>query len=162
MDLSLRTNFTLTCAGPTGSGKTTWLGNLIRCAPTLYDVPPGPFYYFYKIWQDKFAEMERDYGVHFVEGICSMNWLRKHIKPRENATIIIDDLARDLSQDTAEIFGVGAHHFGCNVCFVTQNLFEKNPAFRNISLNSRNVTSSNYVIFTVQPFFLLCQNKTAT
>ena len=120
MDLSLKTNFTLTCAGPTGSGKTSWLHNLIRNAASIYDAPPGPFYYFYKIWQDKFEEMERDHGVHFVEGMCSMDWIRKHIKPHGNATVILDDLVRDLSQDTAEIFGVGSHHLGINVVFITQ------------------------------------------
>jgi hypothetical protein len=81
--------------------------------------------------------MELDHDVIFHQGMCSMQWCEKNIKKTDNATIILDDLARDISADTAEIFAVGSHHLKMNVCLVVHNLFEKNIAFRNISLNSR-------------------------
>lgn len=75
--------------------------------------------------------------ANFVQGIPSMDWIKQHISPKENATLILDDLGRDMSSDTAEIFSVGSHHGGVNVCFAIHNLFDKNKAFRQISLNTR-------------------------
>lgn len=81
--------------------------------------------------------MEDQHGVIFHEGMCTMNWIKKNISSNENATVILDDLARDMTEDTSEIFAVGSHHLGLNVILIVHNLFEKKPAFRNISLNSR-------------------------
>lgn len=116
------------------AGKTHFLQELIRKAPEIYDTRPGPVYYFYRVYQAKFREMPL---VHFIEGMCTFEWLRKNVSPRSNATIILDDLGRDMTEDTSEIFSVGSHHVGCNVCLVVHNLFDRNRAFRNISLNTR-------------------------
>lgn len=66
-----------------------------------------------------------------------MKWIDDNVKKDENATLILDDLGRDMNADTAEIFSVGSHHKSCNVCFVVHNLFDSNKAFRQISLNTR-------------------------
>lgn len=136
-DLTLRCNYTMTLAGPTGSGKTTFIEHLIKSAPAMYDVKPGPFHYFYKVHQKKFEQIEQQHGVIFHDFMCTMSWIKKHISPHENATIILDDLARDMTADTAEIFSVGSHHFSVNIIIICHNLFDRNPAFRTISLNTR-------------------------
>lgn len=133
--LTLRNSFTMCLAGPTGCGKTVFLDNMIRNADTLFSKKPGPVYYFYKLYQDKFRDMES--YVNFVEGMCTMDWIRANVKEGQNTVLILDDLARNMSEDTSEIFSVASHHMDCNVCLVVHNLFDKNKAFRNISLNSR-------------------------
>lgn len=137
VDFSFRCPFTLSCAGPTGAGKTSFLQRLISNSPKAYNKAPGPFFYFYNVHQPVFLEMERDFNVTFIQGMCTMDWIREHIDPTNNATIILDDLGKEITADTAEVFSVASHHFSCNVALIIHNLFNKNKNFRDISLNSK-------------------------
>lgn len=69
-----------------------------------------------------------------------MDWVREHLKEEDNSTLVIDDLSRQMNQDTSEIYSVASHHYACNVILVVHNLFDQNPAFRNISLNAKYLT----------------------
>jgi hypothetical protein len=56
---------------------------------------------------------------------------------RESGSIIvIDDFAQQLNKDTIDIFSRISHHTNSVIILLTQNLFSKNPVFREISLNS--------------------------
>ena len=50
---------------------------------------------------------------------------------------IFDDLASGLDKNTVEIYNVLSHHLKANVAFVVHNLYDRNPLFRQISLNSK-------------------------
>ena len=72
----------------------------------------------------------------------------------------MDDLLRQVTGETAELFTVGSSRYGINVIFITQNLFDKNPHFRAISLNCkyvcirknpRDTSSINYFARQVAP-----------
>lgn len=139
-NVQLKTPFTLLVCAPTKSGKSTFVSNILREAGNpsqLYDRPPGPIYYFYNLWSPTFDQM-KDEGVveRFIQGNCSMAWLKDNITPGENSTVVVDDQAADVAKDTAQLFAVGSHQMDCNFIFLAQTTFSKNRYFRDVSLNS--------------------------
>ena len=131
-DLRLANPFCMLVAGSSQTGKTRWVADLLRSAGTLYARPPGPVHYFYREWQRLFDGMG---GAHFHQCLPTMAAL-KDVAHR-NATVVIDDMVHHITRETAELFTVGASRYGVNVIFITQNLFEKSPHFRTISLNCK-------------------------
>ena len=124
-------------SGPSNSGKTTFVKNLLVRRNVLYDKPPRKVFWFYKVYQHTYDDMLRLNIVHeFIEGMCTMDWLEANLNDEDNCTIVMDDMAMEATEDTAKIFSVGAHHAKVNVIFICQNLFTRNKYFRDISLNS--------------------------
>lgn len=133
-DLTLRCPFTAVVSGGTGSGKTTFLSRVILNAQSLYNKNPGPMFFFYNIWQPLYDELKDK--VTFIQGMCTMKWIKENIVPGTNATLFLDDLGSQLTDDTSEIFTVASHHYSTNIWFLVHNLFQKSGPFRTISLNS--------------------------
>ena len=133
LDLRLKTPFTMLVSGPSSSGKTTFCRRLLENRHSIFTKASGKVFWFYKVYQPIYTSMLQ-LGVvdEFEEGMCSMEWLAEH----RNSTIVVDDQALDVSEDTSKIFSVGSHHYNVNVIFICQNLFTKNRHFRDISLNS--------------------------
>jgi energy-coupling factor transporter ATP-binding protein EcfA2 len=137
LDLRLKCPFTLLVAGPSGCGKTSFIHRLLAQNDQLYNKPPGKVYWFYRVYQKVFDTMKY-FGVvdEFIQGMVTMEWIKENVT-EPNSTIVIDDLAGEISVDTATIFTVGSHHYNVNVILVCQNLFTKNPSFRDISINTQ-------------------------
>ena len=93
-------------------------------------------YWFYKVYQDVYGRM-LELGIvdEFVQGIVTMEWVKNNIDMTNN-TVVIDDQALEATEDTAKLFSIASHHYTLNIIFICQNLFTKNKAFREISLNS--------------------------
>lgn len=134
-DMRLRNPFTMLVAGPSSSGKTTFVAKVAEMRDQLYDQPAGRVYYFYRVWNESFETM--NFVHEFVEGMCTMDWLRENINPEANDTVIIDDMAGEVDADTERIFAMGSHHMKTNVILLCQNLFTRNKHFREISINSK-------------------------
>lgn len=135
LDLRLKCPFTMMVSGPSSSGKSTFVKELVLRRSVLYNEKPGKVFWFYKVYQDMYNEMIQ-LGIvdEFVEGMCTMDWLKEN--STENCTVIIDDMALEVTDDTAKLFSIGSHHHKANIIFISQNLFSKNNYFRDISLNS--------------------------
>lgn len=74
--------------------------------------------------------------------------------------VIIDDQALSVNKDIATIFTVTARHSHVSLIFLTQNLFSKQPFFRDISLqasyfilfkNPRDTSSIRYLANQISP-----------
>jgi len=130
---ALRTPFTSLLVAPSQAGKTTFIEKILENADKLYDRKPGKFYYFYKVWQKKYETMNAE----FISGMCTMNWLKENLNGQTNCTIVLDDVADQMTSDTAVLFSVGSHHYDVNILLLLHNLFDKNKAFRQVSLNTR-------------------------
>ena len=136
LDLRLKCPFTMLVSGPSNCGKTTFAKNVLLKRRTKYNKTPGKVYWFYKVYQSQYDRM-LELGIvdEFVEGLVTMEWIKDNIE-MTYCTIVIDDMALEATEDTAKIFSIASHHYNLNVIFICQNLFTKNRAFREISLNS--------------------------
>ena len=135
-DLRLKCPFTMLISGPSNCGKTTFCKRLLRNRNSIYNVKPNRVYWFYKTYQPSYDEMLQDGIVNeFVQGLPTIDWIDENIN-LPNCTMVIDDMALEVTDDTAKIFSIASHHYNLNVLFITQNLFTRNNAFRYISLNT--------------------------
>jgi hypothetical protein len=138
LDLRFKTFFRILVTGPAGSGKTHWVRNFIKHRQQLMDVTPKKVIYYYRVWQESYAEMQNETpSIEFKSGIPSAEEIEELGIYREQGgtLLILDDQLDRVSQDMSNIFLVMSRHSGVNVIFLSQMIFPKNPYFRDISRN---------------------------
>jgi septin family protein len=69
VEVALRSPFTMMVAGPTGSGKTRLLVDLISQASEITDLPPSDIIYCFSKWQTIYDVLEEKYNVKFYKGL---------------------------------------------------------------------------------------------
>ncbi|MEM8728056.1 MAG: hypothetical protein AAGE99_05040 [Chlamydiota bacterium] len=123
-------------AGSSQTGKSFWVRDFLKRADQLYRRKPGPIVFFIKEWQPLFEDMSRtNPAIEFRREMPDMTVFKGIAF--QNATVVIDDLLHQVTAETAELFTVGCSRYDVNIIFITQNLFDKNPHFRTISLNCK-------------------------
>ncbi len=121
--------FTCIVAGPSQSGKTTWLVQLLRYRNQLFDKPPERIVYCYKRYQSQFDEMKRwAPQMEFVQGIPPDLDSDSFIDSRARNLLILDDLMRPAGKNDAidELFTEGSHQRNLSVFLLVQNFYHKN------------------------------------
>lgn len=140
-DMRLRFPFSWYLSGASKSGKTTKVLNFLRSHKTMTDNPECEnIIYCYKEWQDGFEKIS-DEGVvtEWIQGLPQMHELKEKLASHKDSggcILVIDDFGSQISLPYVDLFTVISHHNRCCVLLLNQNLFSKNPAFREISLNS--------------------------
>jgi hypothetical protein len=132
--------FTMIVAGPTMSGKSTWIKNLLLLNKQLISPAPERILWIYKRWQPLYDELKYWIpSMKFIQGITEDIKTDKFINSRERTLLIIDDMMKDATQDKeiCELFTEGAHHRNLSVICIMQNLFNKGKENRTMSLNSQ-------------------------
>ena len=114
-------------SGPTGSGKSFFVKNLI--VHNMYTPRPEQVIYCYGVYQPLFKTLK---NVIFEEGLPS------YLNEIQNALIIVDDLMSELGSDQrlSKLFTRGSHHRNISIIFIVQNIFHQAKEMRNINLNS--------------------------
>lgn len=139
-DMRLKFPFTWLVCGGSGCGKTTHILNFLSNKLKLIDSSTDPMIvYYYNQWQPAFSEFEKRSIVNsWVSGAPSLSDITERITPyiSRGSIVVIDDFAHKLTSDIIELFTVVSHHSNCGVILLSQNLFDKNPIFRQLSLNS--------------------------
>ena len=140
MDLRFKAPFSWLLAGGSGCGKTTKCVNFLKSHDKLIDTGKcDNIIYFYNQWQPSYDELESSMDIQWIEGVPTMNRIRELTLSHKNSggsIVIIDDFMSSLDKSLIELFTVYAHHGNCSTIFLSQNLFDKNPHFRTVSLNS--------------------------
>lgn len=135
LSLELVNPFTMLIAGPTKSGKTSFVEKLVLHADEFYSSPPNKIIYYYNQVEPVYKGLQSKV-FEFVEGVPTMENLEKLYNDHgPNCTVVIDDQAMHVNTDMAELFSVGSSRQMCNVIFITQNLFGQAKGTRDISLN---------------------------
>ena len=139
---------TVLITGPTKSGKTTFVNNLMKDRKLLFNPVPKTVIYFYKVWQDEYSIMKNsETPITFINTIPqSSDAFKSLVSPYKNtgSIVIFDDFADEISQNHmmfTEIWTVLSHHLNCTVIGIIHNLFMKN--LRTISLNTHKVVLMN-------------------
>ena len=118
--------FTAVVAGPTGSGKTSFLINFVKNVRSIVSPPPSSIVWCYGSYQRVFETIPH---VRFHEGLPDISTITN------GSLLVIDDLMHESNGDkVSKIFTKHSHHSGISVLFLTQNLFHKN--IRTMTLNS--------------------------
>jgi hypothetical protein len=146
-------------AGPTQSGKTFLMKQIIEYQKLLFFPTLSRICYCYSSWQDKFDEMKvLDPSITFHQGLIDID----EFDEKQNNLLILDDLMNNVKNDDSilKLFTVESHHKNISVFMITQNLFSQGKYTRTMSLNShylillnnpRDKTQINYIARQMYP-----------
>ena len=132
MDFRLHCNRTMCVVGPSHSGKTTFVLNLLNHRNDIFDCTPNRVIWCYGIYQHELnSKLQRnEYLLH--SGIISVS----DIQPYD--IIVLDDLLNESknSEDVTSMFTRAAHHKPTFIIFIMQTLFPPGKEARTRSLNT--------------------------
>ena len=138
MDFRLFCNRTMCVVGPSHSGKTTFVLNVLKHRHDIFQCDMQRVVWCYGIYQHELNAQLQAEGYETHAGILSVD----EIKPYD--IIVLDDLIQESknSQDVTAMFTRAAHHKPCFIIFITQNLFPPGKEARMCNLNTH-----YYVLF---------------
>ncbi len=131
--------FTMMVTGPTGSGKTQWVQELLLRKIIMIEPTPKKILWFYQRWQPLYTSIKALISnVEFIQGLPLNIKRDDHFDKRFPTLMIFDDLMRDATQnsDICDLFTEGSHHRNLSVICILQNMFCKGKENRTMSLNS--------------------------
>ena len=137
---TLKHPFTMTIAGPTSCGKTSWIKTLLQHAEKYIEPRPNKILWFYKRWQPLYTEMQETIPyVEFIQGIPKSIHEDSFFDTRSPTIFIFDDLMKDTANnnDIANLWTEGSHHRNLSVVNLMQNLYEKGTSSRTMNLNNQ-------------------------
>ena len=129
--------FTMMICGPTCSGKTFWVKNLLESRPIT--PLPQQIFWFYRRWQPLYSEIALTIpNIKFIQGIPHDIGNDSYFDARYNTLFIIDDLMKDAttSSDICDLYTEGSHHRNLSVICLLQNMYYKGKEMRTMSLNT--------------------------
>ena len=134
-DPRLQGPFTMLIVGPSSSGKSQLVLQLIDNIDSLITPKVKKITYCYSQWQNVFENYQT--RVTFHEGMIG----KDDITGKQNhSLLIIDDLTdEEHSASIKDLFIKDSHHTNTSVIFISQNLFLPNKDYRTISINSHYV-----------------------
>lgn len=128
---------TISLAGGTKSGKSTWIFQLIKNRDDLFKQKTTKVIYCYGIWDKNFESVS---DVEFIKGIPSDI---ENINPEfsfdqsSHVLLILDDLVHDIVNnfDVQNLFTRGSHHSNVSVVFTSQNMYYQGRCGKTIRNN---------------------------
>ena len=136
-DIRFCENFKIFACGPSRCGKTCFIIDIIHNLQNITKAPPNKILYVYKVWQQKFDELQESGLVdHFVQDQNDLVKNLKILSNREPSLIVFDDLINSSNlQEIANLFVVDGRHSNYSLIFLSQRMFVNNESFRQISNN---------------------------
>ena len=124
-------------AGPSGSGKSELVENLLREKKLFYP-PPQKMVYCYDRWQPRFDRTKKHSKVIFYKGLPPEGALVKWFKPEHHGILILDDLMEESGNDkrVLDLFTKDSHHRGITALYLTQDLFPPGKFEKTINRNA--------------------------
>lgn len=135
--------FTMIVAGPTSSGKSWWVTQLITLYQkmTTFDpeyARPTNVLWCYGQYQDMYDKEIPNANVHYYKGLMNHNINSVASGPKPDV-IVVDDLMAETVNDPklAAMFTRESHHENISVIFIIQNLYVQGRKIRDITLNTQ-------------------------
>ena len=131
--------FSCLVAGPSQSGKSTFVERLIKHRNEMIHPVPKPVIWHYSEFQPGYKSMLNE--VTFKKGVPTDTQLKSY----GGGLVIIDDLMSEMGTVSSDIFTKHVHHNSMSVIYIVQNLFNSTKNHRTMSLNS------NYIVLFKNP-----------
>lgn len=134
-DLRLKHNASMIVAGPSQSGKSSYVKNLLLHRKIIFTEPLENVYWYYGVHQPEFHGQLQGEGIILEEGLPSSF---DFVKPY--SIIVLDDLMNEVKAskgNVTKLFTRIAHHKNCFVILITQNMFDKSSELRTQHLNAQ-------------------------
>ena len=132
-DLRFQSPFGMYVSGPTTSGKSSFVFELLKNYRKVFNPVPTRVVYAYAVWQDSFNVFKN------VEFVCGSSSVLENgfFNPKIDNLLIVDDLMEEISNNkaAAALFTRGIHHQNISVIFISQNMFKQGKSMRDIVLN---------------------------
>ena len=126
--------FGMLVAGPSSSGKTWWIQQLLQ--NKFIEPMPTHFVWCYAQWQPLYDQLLEQFPMmEYVKGIPDD--IMSRWNPQNTNLLIIDDLMAQMDDKVSQLYVQGSHHLNLSVITVLQNLFPKGRDPRTVSLNSQ-------------------------
>ena len=125
--------------GPTNYGKTYWINRLLE--NDMFTQPVASILYCYGVYQEFYNKMCDNPSIraplHFHKGLPSQEDI-DNLYNGEFYIIVLDDLMEKIGKciEMQEHFTKYCHHRNMTAIMVSQNVFQKGPNARTISLNT--------------------------
>ena len=135
-DLRLPWPFAMLVAGPSGCGKTSMVADIaVRNIRTMQKRPKEILIYC-SYDQPAYGALRRQAGcpVTVVKGP-----IPDGLKTKKRTLLIVDDLQGMHSEVVSRWFTVKSHHLATSLIYIVQNVFDKTPHHRTISLNATHI-----------------------
>ena len=148
--------FTCMVAGPTGSGKTELLIQILRHQHEMVEPSWDRIVFCYSRMQPSYQQL-KDISpqVEFCQGLYNIELFNSNL----NNLLILDDLMQKSENDCEilNLFTIDSHHKNISVFLLTQNLFSQGKYSRSISLNSHYLLLLNNPRDRAQIYYLARQ-----
>ncbi len=117
--------------GPSQSGKSHWILNLLRYRDSMFEIRPHKVVYCFNQWQPIFEKLEEEIdGIIMHQGVASLQFLQEHADGR-HFLVIYDDLqSKCNSKDSgvSELFCVGSHALQMSIILVGHTIFGRDQS----------------------------------
>ena len=93
----------------------------------FFTEPPSRVIFFYKIYQEKFAQMEETLeNITFLQGLPHRSDIEKYASSERHLLLVFDDMYKDVisSRDISDLTIMYSHHLNTSVIFCSHNIFE--------------------------------------
>lgn len=138
-DLRLQHPFRLLVSGSSGTGKTTFIRQLLKDYSKTTNIEKDSIHVLYMHGQEQSVFNEPiapNVHVTYVHGFSD------DLDPKPDI-IVMDDLMSEAGEDkrVSGLFTKVSHHMGVSVIYLVQNLFHRGKESRTISLNATHIVA---------------------
>jgi len=110
-DITFQTSFNLIVSGASGTGKTTWVRNLIKMKNQLFSTPPATVIWFYSSPQKIYDEMEQEGLIDEFHDVSAdlptleeLTMLVRPYKDKGGSLVVFDDVLSKITPEFEQIF----------------------------------------------------------
>ena len=140
-EFNFRHKFSLLVVGPTQSGKTYFVQQILKHNRIVYEEQKSiRIFWYYNQWQECYEELKTSLGkiIRFERGVPELSEDLCEINPRYNNIIILDDLMAEATDSpiVSRLFTQGRHR-NASVILLLQNMFPKGKYNTDISRNAQ-------------------------
>lgn len=140
MDTRLQHPFSCILAGPSNSGKSYFVKQLLHYAASHVSHKPDNVVWFYACWQKLYDELSCSFpNIRFIEGLPA-TFIDDELFPPDKVNLaVVDDLMESASENSEieKAFTKYVHHRNLSILYLIQNIFCQGKKSRTINLNTK-------------------------